>query len=104
MKLRDLDASFLRHEGNFFQRVATFAEAHGVVFLCPKCFGENGGAVGTHSVICWRPDRVPLDAVPGPGRWFMSGTSLDDLSLHPSVNLTGAGCKWHGWVKNGEAT
>ena len=21
--------------------------------LCPKCFAENGGPVGTHSVICW---------------------------------------------------
>jgi hypothetical protein len=92
-----------------FVYVATLAEADGVSFLCPKCFAENGGPVGTHSVICWFQDRVPDDAFPKPGRWNPVGTSLDDLSFVPgkkshSVLLTGEGCAWHGFVTNGDAS
>ena len=32
--------------------VDALTEADGVWFLCPKCFAANGGAVGTHAVIC----------------------------------------------------
>lgn len=27
-----------------------------------------------------------------------------DLSALPSINLTGPGCGWHGWIRNGEVT
>jgi hypothetical protein len=87
--------------------VATLAESDGVGFLCPKCFAENGGPVGTHYVICWFEDKVPDDVYPGPGRWNPAGTSLDDLTFVPgkksqSVALIG-GCAWHGFVANGDA-
>lgn len=86
------------------------AEAQGISFLCPKCFAENKGPRGTHSVICWSRSRgVPEDATPGPGRWKLDGTSFDDLTLNAdppstarSVQLTG-GCGWHGFITNGEA-
>jgi hypothetical protein len=85
--------------------VNTLAEAHGVCFLCPKCFTENQGPIGTHAVICWFVGKVPDSAMPGPGRWNPSGTSLDDLTfIGPgaySVALTGGGCAWHGFVTNG---
>jgi hypothetical protein len=89
--------------------VATLAEADGLSFLCPKCFAENRGPVGTHTVICWFEGKVPDDAVPGPGRWNPVGTGLDDLSFvpgkrSPSVLLTGDGCAWHGFVTAGDAT
>lgn len=87
--------------------VDTFAEAHGIRFLCPKCYAENGGPAGVHQVVCWFEGKVPDDALPKPGRWNPTGTGLDDLSFVPgrkteSVLLLG-GCNWHGFVRNGEA-
>lgn len=105
MRLRELDASFIKHGPRGYREVDTIAEADGVVFLCPKCFEENGGPVGTHAVICWAPS-VSLCVAPGPGRWELKGTSLDDLSLvagSSSVKLT-SGCCWHGFVRNGDAS
>lgn len=112
MRLRDLEAVFRRREvrddGVFHVPVETLAEADGIMFLCPQCFAANGGRVGTHMVICWFEDRVPDDAVPGPGRWKPQGTGLDDLTFvvgkrSNSVALIG-GCGWHGFVTNGDAT
>jgi len=120
-KLSDLDARLLRYErrdvGTFLPHVDRIEDAQGVSFLCPLCFAKNGGKVGTHSVICWSRSRgVPEDAQPGPGRWKLSGTRIDDLTLNGdvtpdgkglqsrSVQLLGeGGCKWHGYVTNGEA-
>jgi hypothetical protein len=89
--------------------VDTLAEADGVEFLCPKCFAENKGPIGTHGVICWFVGKVPDHASPKPGRWMPQGTSLDDLTFvnspgrTSSVLLLGEGCGWHGFVTNGEA-
>jgi len=111
--LRDLDAKFIQREvrdGQVYHPYegVTRETAHGLLFLCPKCFVANGGPVGTHSVICWFEDKVPDDAEPGPGRWNPTGTNIDDLSFVPgrkshSVALTGGGCAWHGFVTNGSA-
>lgn len=116
MRLRDLQARFIRHverdEGGklqrYIQEVETLDEAHGLMFLCPKCYAANDGPVGTESVICWFEDRVPDDVAPKPGRWKPEGTGIDDLSFVPgkrsnSVLLIG-GCAWHGYVTNGDAT
>jgi hypothetical protein len=89
--------------------VETIAEADGVWFLCPKCFADNGGPVGTHAVICWFVGKVADDVDPKPGRWTPTGTGLHDLTFVPSagrsnsVLLTG-GCGWHGFVANGSAS
>lgn len=109
--LVQLNAEFLRVTSkNTFQRVPTLAEAHGVLFLCPKCFAEKGGAVGTHSVICWsRSAGTPDDIEPLPGRWTMVGTGIADLTLNGDPPggarsvLLGGGCGWHGHVTNGDA-
>jgi hypothetical protein len=106
MKLRDLEARFLLYLGPRSHReIETFAEADGIAFLCPKCFARNGGAIGTHTVICWFEGRVPAEAVPGPGRWAPEGTGLDDLTFAgpraSSVRITG-GCRWHGYVRAGD--
>ena len=107
MKLVDIEAFFLKIEepGRLYRRVDTIQEAHGVQFLCPKCFADNGGSVGTHSVICWDSTRgVQPEETPKPGRWEMLGTGLDDLTLRAgssSVLLTGDGCKAHFYVENG---
>jgi hypothetical protein len=120
VKLTDLDARFLRwDDARSWQTVDILAEASGVIFQCPKCAegkerGEEDGrrfVRGAHSVICWFVGKVPDDADPKPGRWTPSGTGLDDLTFVPgdppraiSVLLTGPGCGWHGFVRQGEAT
>jgi hypothetical protein len=112
MKLTDLDAKFLKltvpEEGcSVYRTDALFAEADGIIFLCPKCFDTNNGEVGTHSVICWFTGKVPDDLSPKPGRWNPQGTSIDDLTFvgpgAVSVQLLG-GCNWHGFVVNGSAS
>jgi hypothetical protein len=111
MKLRDLDASFLKITSpNTYMTGVDLQVAQGIMFLCPKCYAENNGKARTHSVICWFAGRgVPDEMSPGPGRWTPSGTSIDDLTFVPgdparsvSVKLNG-GCDWHGFVKDGEA-
>lgn len=87
--------------GKLYQQVDDLEAAQGIRFLCPACFEANGGPVGTHVVLCWFRDKgVPTEEVPKPGRWAVSGTCFDDLSLSPSVLIT-SGCRWHGFVRNG---
>ena len=104
---------FVRPDGERVEKMAdveyhvtvdTLPEAQGIFFLCPKCFQQNGGRVGTHGVICWFRDRgVPDHVAPLPGRWVVSGSGLTDLSLSPSVLIT-KGCQWHGFVTAGDVT
>lgn len=96
-----------QHTGprHYLPHADTLAVAQGVLFLCPACFITNKGAVGTHGVLCWFRDRgVPDDVEPLPGRWAVSGTNFEDLTLSPSVLLTGDGCGWHGFVTKGDVT
>lgn len=84
------------------ERVESVVDADGVAFLCPTCFTKNGGRVGTHRVVCWRP-RVPPGVPPMPGRWELVGTSVDDLTLvaaRPSVRIEG-GCGAHFYIERG---
>lgn len=104
--LADLEAELVTHAGNgAIGREASREAADGLMFLCPLCFTKNGGARGTHRVLCWFVGRVPGDLKPGPGRWTLTGTSIADFSLTPSVDLsiTKSGCQWHGFVTNGSA-
>lgn len=109
--LRELDAWFLKYvkepDAVYYQQTENLAEADGVEFLCPRCFENNKGEVGTHKVLCWFVGKVADDVFPRPGRWNPSGTGLDDLTfVQPgavSVLLTGPGCGWHGYVQNGRA-
>jgi hypothetical protein len=110
LSLRDLNAEFYRITSpGHYERVEAIADAQGVCFLCPKCFATNGGPVGTHSVICWSRSRgVPDSESPGPGRWLLNGTGIDDLTLDGdggsrSVQLLGGGCGWHGFINSGFA-
>jgi hypothetical protein len=111
MHLRDLDARFIRREirpcdteHEYLVPVDAIADADGVWFDCPKCTQTNGGPIGTHAIICWRP-RVPAEVSPKPGRWEFEGTGLDDLTLvagSSSILLTGEGsCAAHFFIRNG---
>lgn len=103
LKLTELDASFLqRIDLRTHKRIHNFADADGLIFLCPKCFRLKGGRKGVHSVICWRP-HVAAEIGPGPGRWEFRGTGLGDLTLvatASSIQITG-GCNAHFFIRNG---
>lgn len=92
--------------GKEYQDVDHLAAAQGLFLLCPKCFHENNGPVGTHACICWFLDRgVSSDEDPKPGRWTPVGTGLADLTLEAgssSVKLTGDGCGAHFYVRRGQ--
>lgn len=110
MRLSELDPSFLKWKDDLnFERIDQASGADGIMFLCPKCFKKNGGAVGTHSIICWAP-HVPQTTTPKPGRWNLVGGSYDDLTLvngSSSVLVRGEPGKpdhWHGFVRNGNVT
>lgn len=109
MKLTELEPRFVRYlDGGLIQTVQTIEECQGLWFLCPKCFAQNKGPIGTHAVLCWSATRgVPANVGPLPGRWTISGTNLEDVTLSgengksSSVLLTD-GCRWHGFITNGE--
>lgn len=111
LRLHELEAVFLYYTGEDGRDMhmgeppdVTLDRADAVMFLCPKCFTENGGPVRTHRVICNRP-RVPLipEKYVGPGRWEFQGTGIDDLTLvagSSSILLQG-GCGAHFFIRNG---
>lgn len=129
MRLRDLKAQFSRFAiepapkhlgrtlpdgsiqwGGFpsasFYDVDTRDVADSVTFLCPLCFERNGGPVGTHGIrIDFVGGKVTdeyciHDSTGQPVRWSASGTSYDDLTLAPSIQVN-SGCRWHGFIENG---
>lgn len=128
MRLKDLGAKFIQYKkepvdptkfidgiqspsGFRVSLVSTdnIKDAHGIMFKCPLCASKKDK--GVHQVICWFVGKVADDVSPGPGRWTPQGTGIDDLTFvtgNPpraiSVLLTGDGCGWHGYVKNGDAT
>lgn len=102
--LRDLDAYFVQYEadgfGVKFRHLDDAHGAQGVMFRCPN--PEHG-----HMILVWfanpidPPTELPDDVTPRP-RWTRVGSTLDDLTLTPSIN---SGCGgWHGFVTNGAAT
>lgn len=108
MRLTELEPQFLkRSDDTHFQEVDSIAEADGIIFVCPKCFSENGNKrPGVHSVICWNPS-VPQTTSPTPGRWNLLGTGYSDLTLQAgssSILLLPPSCGWHGVITNGEIT
>lgn len=110
-KLSLLNAELIKHSDLGILAATSMEEAQGVMFLCPACFLKNNGPIGTHRVICWSRSRgVPDSVIPGPGRWKLVGTSIDDLTLEAdypstqrSVDLSKS-CGWHGFVTNGLAS
>lgn len=84
-------------------KVDTVADADQVSFLCPACFAKNNGPVGTHHVMVTFANRTVPDEAGSrgkdgkPTRWSVSGNSLRDLVLTPSIQIHGP-CNWHGFV------
>lgn len=138
MRLSDPDAHFIGgyhddratggHEG--YRTLSSLEAAQGLQFQCPLCAqglatGETLDEatqtvrrfiVGAHYLLCWfrnprGAERVADSVLPGPGRWWAEGSTIEDLtfahgkpSLPRSVFCTGPGCSWHGYVTAGEAS
>jgi hypothetical protein len=89
-----------------WRTVANISDADRVSFLCPKCFSENGGNVGTHGIAIdfigrGTPDEDCVHNDQGqPVRWSFQGSGLEDLTLGPSILIL-HGCAWHGFVEQG---
>ena len=99
IRLADLEPVFVKwdtREPTSYIEVSDIKDANGVQFYCPR-----GGEKACHLLI-WTLG-VPLSMSPTPGRWTMCGTSLQDLTLYPSVDVSNnsCGCGWHGWVEKG---
>jgi hypothetical protein len=101
MRLTELEPEWVADFGPlaFTHEPLTIDTAQGILFQSPT---------DRFGILCWFRDRgVPDDAVPGPGRWKVTGTGFDDLTLWPSVDVSAGGKhpgRWHGWVRDGEVT
>lgn len=116
----------IREDGGAFRRIDSIEGAQAVFLYSPCGYGLTDG---THGVIVpfanpRNASAVPAAFKPTP-RWEMSGASLDDLTLTPSIDCTvenpehaeanraaglqpgecrpGRRC-WHGFITNGEVT
>lgn len=82
-------------------RESAFGDAHGLSFLCPKCFALKGG--GAHRCIITFSGRGapgtigPFDLFDRPVRWEVAGSGVEDLVVTPSIELL-EGCRWHGHI------
>lgn len=112
MKLLELEPQFIKYEttpdGEVIDpRGIPLEKAQGLWFLCPKCFAENKGPVGTHACETTFHNRGVADHQGShnkegkPTRWNVGGTDFTNLTLTPSIQLEG-GCNWHGFITNGE--
>lgn len=94
-----------------YKHLPSIEGAQGLFCWCPCSFGKNDRAHG-----CIIPFANPRNApVPDHNfgirardgvtktRWQMSGESLSDLTLSPSIDVGEPSC-WHGYIKNGEVT
>lgn len=116
MRLVDLEPEFVRYRTDtgpsgvrqILSPAANLAEAQGVMFLCPVCFARNGGSVGTHLIAVTFHGRGATDDQGSrgrggqPSRWHATGSSAEDLTLTPSIDLGPGGCGWHGFITNGD--
>jgi hypothetical protein len=135
VRLRDLDARFVYAATKGASRLSdgdAVDGMQGVMFQCPKCSeglerGEEDGrrfVRGAHYIriffanprgVAAAPPDADLrsDGTANP-QWQMRGTSIDDLTLTPSINCDipwkdangvehESSCKFHGWVTNGDA-
>lgn len=104
-QLAELEPELLKldSDGGGWRTDATWGQADGLWFLCPKCWLANGrSAIGTHMVLCRAP-HVPQTITPRPGRWAMEGAGLDDVTLvvgSSSVKIEG-GCNAHFFIRRG---
>lgn len=103
MKLSDptFEAKFVKNvNGLSFKLSDSIDNAQGLWMYCPCNQGH-------HILIPFADKGLPVEFGPVARddkthpRWQVSGTSLDNLSLIPSVDVGTKSC-WHGFITNGE--
>ncbi len=103
MRLTELDARFVGSGGegvwNADGTPAPKRSGIGVVMNCP---------CGTHGEDnpLYVPFKNPIDGgpmLPGDHGWNRTGETLETLTLTPSIQRLGEGCRWHGFITNGAA-
>lgn len=95
--LRELDGELVSVSGRPQQEDC-------LLFTCPVCRTESGELTGHGIMVSFRPPSLfPNGCVWG----LVSGASVDDMSLSPSINCNvivnghESDCKFHGWVTDG---
>ena len=96
-------------EVDSFIDVPTFAEAHGIIFICPLEFKKNNGVIGSHSVQVFFhgkpvPPHIGKNSQGQMVRWTATGTGFEDLTLTPSIFENGNPPCWHGFITNGDVS
>lgn len=115
MRLSELNPEFKKINGDMsLSSTIDVNEAHCLLMLCPKCFRQNNGEVGTHSLIIYFKDRITpefneekktilKDMYDSRYKWKVSGGSFENFTVEPSVLLgKGGGCTAHFFITNGE--
>ena len=86
MRLTDLEPRLYGHGG----------EGVGMTFLCPCGCGIRAAVTFRNPI----DGLGPFDAG-GTPTWKREGDTFETMTLSPSILRT-TGCKWHGWIRNGE--
>jgi hypothetical protein len=89
VKLTDLNPKFWRDPAMADDEEPTLQTTALLTFDCPRCGPE-------HRV------NVPLKPKHS-GGWDREGDTLETVTLRPSIQVVD-GCRWHGFVTNGEIT
>ena len=104
MRLADLDAKFIDFNDDGTRSDPMHAQLGrrgvGVEFLCPKCFPARS-LQHEHRFTIWFTNPIDGGKAVNGVAWDRYGSTLETLSLTPSIRDVG-GCKWHGYVTNGE--
>ncbi len=92
MRLSDLSPSWIRNGDR---------SGVAVSFDCP-CQAEHAPGISPRVAVYL---SNPLDGGSSlRDGWRRTGDTFDTLTLHPSIQRAEPnGCRWHGWIKNGEA-
>lgn len=105
MKLAELGPRWVGHGGEGVRKKGPDGtlvsvprrERIGVAFDCPCGCGDR----------CLIPFENPEDGLgavePDKPAWHREGTSLDALTVRPSIQRLG-GCAWHGFITDGEVS
>ena len=75
-----------------YSKCDTLQEASGLCMVCPKC--------QRHRLILWK-EGVGQGVHQKPGRWRMTGTDENNITLDPSIRFTGKSCQAHFFIRNG---
>jgi len=134
VRLRDLDARFIHEATKAGCRLSyrdNVQGMQGVMFQCPKCGeglergkkGRRRFIRGAHYIRVFFSNPVGVEVAPPDAdlrndgspnpRWEMTGATIEDLTLKPSINCDipwkdkqgvehQSSCKFHGFVTSGD--